>query len=1546
MYYSDGLLVAAALSLSVGIAQAGPTGGQVTGGIGTITQSGSTTTIQQSSQNLSLNWQTFNIAPRETVDFVQPNATSIAVNRILDPNGSVILGHLNANGQVYLINPNGVLFGKGAEVNVGALVASTLDLTNSPLGDSTKTFSGTGSGSIVNDGTLNATGGGAIALLGNHVSNTGVISAQLGTVALGAGSAATLTFHGNNLVGMQVDQSVLNSVASNGGLIRADGGQVLMTAGAQKALLASVVNNTGIIEARTLDNHDGTITLLGGASAGTVNVGGTLDASAPTDGNGGFIDTSAAHVEVATTAKITTEAVSGKTGNWLIDPQDFTVAASGGDMTGATLTTELASNNVQIQSSQGATAGTGDININDVVSWNAHALTLTAANNVNVNAVMTASGAASLDLEPATANGADSAVAGGTVNMGMDNVGNFTGQVNFSGTGTLTMGGQVYTVIDSLGTATSSGDGTLQGMQGNLAGHYALGNNIDASGTSTWNSGAGFTPIGASSSFTGTFDGLGHTISGLSITQSNYTPTGLFGTVEGSSGAPVFLRNVGLTNLSVSCYAPCGGLVGYGEYYTTIQNVSVSGSLIGDGYGGGELEDAGMIVGYLESYHTGSPPYDSKIVNVNSSGTIFANEPEYVGGIAGEVYGVSMSGMHSSVNMTFQPGNYEDGQYLGGLVGEVDYGSISASTFTGTINLKSSATGTSNTAEYEAVGGLVGEFDSNDAISNSHFSGSILGTCPVGTCNNGDEYIGGLAGENEGIITSSYASGVITLTKSDNENVGGLVGDSGDAPISNSYSTVTITAPGSYNRNFGGFIGDFDGQPITNSYSTGSVTVGANAQSIGGFVGYANCCQNISVVYSTGAVTAGANSTQVGGFAGYLDNTNLSNAYSTGAVSAGAGSSQVAAFVGEAGGALVLTNTYASGATVAGSGSTSVGGLIGQDDGGNTVSASFWDKTSTGQPTSALGVGMTTAQLQQQVNLTSATAANGSVNPAWDFSSTWVMYNGNTYPLLQAFMTPLTVTGTIAQTYNGAAFAPTIAALTYSVTPDMSNLFGNVTVTGSAVGAVHAGTYTYTPGGLYSDQQGYIIEPYVAGTLTINPAPLTVTGTMASKVYNGTTVAPLSGGSLVGVFGGDTVTLAQAGSFASKNAGMGIAVSANDSIGGAAASDYTLIEPTGLTGTITPASLTVTGTTVANSVYNGTTAASLTGGSLVGVIGGDTVTLAQAGSFVSKNAGTGIAVAATDTLSGASASDYSITQPVGLTGTITPASLTVTGTTVANSVYNGTTAASLTGGSLVGVIGGDTVTLAQAGSFVSKNAGTGIAVAATDTLSGASASDYSITQPVGLTGTITPDYLSVTGTTVGSKVYNGTSSAPLTGGTLVGVVPGDSVTLVQTGTFASTNAGSGIAVTVTDSLSGANAGDYSITEPTGLRGTISPATPAPAAQSPLVRVAQAASTQVQSSFASPQLGSSPQAINAWPTIVAINVPGGEATASSATDISAGSNGSSSNEGASTTGDASTAPPENQKVVAVNVSMKIGATGTLTIESGGLRLPSNLTVDNQ
>jgi filamentous hemagglutinin family protein len=166
--------------LWVGLAYAGggPSGGQVVSGVGSIQQSGATTTIRQGSPTLQLNWQSFNVGAGQTVDFVQPGSNSLAVNRILGSTPSAILGKLNANGQVWLINPNGVLFGPSARVNVGGIVASTLDVDPGSLSSNTRRFSGSGQGSVVNQGTITAADGGYVALLGNRVSNQGVISAR------------------------------------------------------------------------------------------------------------------------------------------------------------------------------------------------------------------------------------------------------------------------------------------------------------------------------------------------------------------------------------------------------------------------------------------------------------------------------------------------------------------------------------------------------------------------------------------------------------------------------------------------------------------------------------------------------------------------------------------------------------------------------------------------------------------------------------------------------------------------------------------------------------------------------------------------------------------------------------------------------------------------------------------------------------------------------------------------------------------------------------------------------------------------------------------------------------------------------------------------------------------------------------------------------------------------------------------------------------------------------------------------------------------------
>jgi len=273
-----------------------PAGGVVAAGSANISSAAGNTTITQSTQNAAINWQSFNIARGEAVRFVQPNSNSVALNRVLGSDPSSILGSLSANGKVFLVNPNGILFGKGASVNVGGLVASTLNITDSDFMAGSYKFSGTGSGTVLNQGTINADGG-YVALLGANVGNDGIISAKLGTVALAAGTAVTLDVAGDGLLNVTVNQGAVNALVQNGGLIQADGGQVLLTAQAAGSLLQSAVNNTGVIQAQTIQNHNGTIRLLGDMQSGTVTISGTLDASGTGAGQtGGNVTVTGHHV--------------------------------------------------------------------------------------------------------------------------------------------------------------------------------------------------------------------------------------------------------------------------------------------------------------------------------------------------------------------------------------------------------------------------------------------------------------------------------------------------------------------------------------------------------------------------------------------------------------------------------------------------------------------------------------------------------------------------------------------------------------------------------------------------------------------------------------------------------------------------------------------------------------------------------------------------------------------------------------------------------------------------------------------------------------------------------------------------------------------------------------------------------------------------------------------------------------------------------------------------------------------------------------------------
>src|SRR5438477_1213123 len=254
-----------------------PTGGSVAAGAASISTSGSNMQVTQSTNSAILNWQTFSIGSSAWVNFSQPSSSAIALNRVTGSNPSEIYGRLTANGQVFFSNPNGILFGRSAAVDVGNLFATTLSIKDQDFLAGRYNFYNSGNaGSVVNQGVITVNGYAALAA--PKVQNDGLIIARAGTVALAAGDRVSLDMVGDGLISISVDQAALNAAAINTGTITADGGTVLLTARSANALLDTVVNNSGVIRANSLVQRNGEI-ILDGGSAGVVSNTGTLTAS-------------------------------------------------------------------------------------------------------------------------------------------------------------------------------------------------------------------------------------------------------------------------------------------------------------------------------------------------------------------------------------------------------------------------------------------------------------------------------------------------------------------------------------------------------------------------------------------------------------------------------------------------------------------------------------------------------------------------------------------------------------------------------------------------------------------------------------------------------------------------------------------------------------------------------------------------------------------------------------------------------------------------------------------------------------------------------------------------------------------------------------------------------------------------------------------------------------------------------------------------------------------------------------------------------------------
>ena len=274
--------------LSIRVCPANPTGGVVVGGDGNGTISGSgtpVTIVNQHGHRIVINWQDFSIGPGEITRFIQPSASSWALNRVISGNPSLIYGSLQANGHVLVINQNGILVGAGGKIDTKGFTASTLDIHDSSfMRGGTLTLSGNSTASVRNEGTIQALGG-DVFLIGNTVENSGTISAPQGTVGLAAGSTVRLMQAGNEKVSVLAGNA--NGAAANGvnnlGTIESASAELKAAGG---NIYALAINNQGAIRANSVVSQGGHVYLR--ASGGNIQNSGTISAN-NADGSGGTV---------------------------------------------------------------------------------------------------------------------------------------------------------------------------------------------------------------------------------------------------------------------------------------------------------------------------------------------------------------------------------------------------------------------------------------------------------------------------------------------------------------------------------------------------------------------------------------------------------------------------------------------------------------------------------------------------------------------------------------------------------------------------------------------------------------------------------------------------------------------------------------------------------------------------------------------------------------------------------------------------------------------------------------------------------------------------------------------------------------------------------------------------------------------------------------------------------------------------------------------------------------------------------------------------------
>ena len=454
---------------------ANPQGGEVVAGSATVTTPTSTTTqINQQSDKAIINWKSFNVDAGESTVFVQPNATSITLNRIFDSNPSVIAGLISANGQIILINRNGMMFQAGSRVDTAGLIASTADISNENFLSNKFQFdiAGTVGASITNEGAITAQPGGLVAIVAPTVENRGIITAKFGRVGLGAGSTFTLDLQGENLVSFPISEELAQQL-TGGDFKGAEGKFVVLSSEAARSIIEDSLRLSTDTIATAVTTVDGKVSFTAPSAQSWLSAsgGGTVLASGTVDVAGGSVALSGTRVDA--TGAIRADSASTRGG-------DVSINATGV----ATLTGSISAN--------GSAGGSIDVKANNLLTAGA----ISADGSQGVGGSVSLTAASRQIATSATQVSANGKAGGGSISVsggagdggGLFTSGTYTATSSAGIGGGVAFHGRDIKMIDSKADASgAAGGGAIAvGYSGEGASRAIDADNILVSPTSTF----------------------------------------------------------------------------------------------------------------------------------------------------------------------------------------------------------------------------------------------------------------------------------------------------------------------------------------------------------------------------------------------------------------------------------------------------------------------------------------------------------------------------------------------------------------------------------------------------------------------------------------------------------------------------------------------------------------------------------------------------------------------------------------------------------------------------------------------------------------------------------------------------------------------------------------------------------------------------------------------------------------------------------------------------------------------------------------------------